>query len=313
MSVLLNLTYKSQYDPDAAASRNDCGPACLAMLVNALGVAATTDAVFHRTGATAEGYISMAQLMRAAESYKAPLEFRKGWGLAELRAMLDLVRPAIALVHYGAFSEVQPGVSTQNQFKGPHFVLVVGYDDQHLVVHDPLWTGSRRNEGAFKRWPNAVFLSAWSRCHEDCDAAGRCNPDQALLISVRPLNAAQRVSVPADLLRRLRAKAAFMGQPPPELSTPANLNSVIMALGAWGRRTVAHRVAPTDTLWRLAAAYYGDGPKLNVIQFFNGLSEADVIHDGQVLLIPEPTLSGAIPADRQPTGRTPAAPPPRPD
>ena len=55
MSVLLNITYKSQYDPDAAASRNDCGPACLAMLVNALGVTATTDAVFHRTGAPPEG------------------------------------------------------------------------------------------------------------------------------------------------------------------------------------------------------------------------------------------------------------------
>jgi hypothetical protein len=30
-----------------------------------------------------------------------------------------------------------------------------------------------------------------------------------------------------------------------------------------------------------------------------------VIHDGQVLLIPEPLLPGAIPPDRQPTGVTP--------
>ncbi len=309
MSVLLNLLYKSQYDPDAAASRNDCGPACLAMLVNALGVTATTDAVFHRTGATPEGYISNAQLMRAAESYQTPLEFRMGYGLVELRALLDLARPAIALVHYGAFSEVQPGVSTQSGFKGPHFVLVVGYDDQHIVVHDPLWTAPRRGEGAFRRWPNAVFLSAWSRCHEDCDASGRCNPDRVLLISVRPLNAGQRVSVPADVVRRLRAKAAFNGQPQPETPSPATLTAAVSALGQWGKRTVAHRVAPTDTLWRLAAAYYGDGAKLNVIQSFNGLSEADVIHDGQVLLIPEPLLSGAIPADRQPTGQTRAVPP----
>ena len=309
MSVLLNITYKSQYDADAAASRNDCGPACLAMLVNALGVTATTDTVFHRTGAAAEGYISMAQLMRAGESYQSPLEFRKDWGLAQLRAMLDLARPMIALVHYGAFVEVWPGVSTQNQFKGPHFVLVVGYDEQHVVVHDPLWTGARRSEGAFKRWPNTVFLSAWSRCHEDCDATGRCNPDQAMLISVKPLTAAQRVSVPADLVRRMRARAALLGQPQPALPTPATVTQAVLALGNWGKRTVAHRVAPTDTLWRLADAYYGDGHKLEVIRYFNGLSEADVIHDGQVLLIPEPSLSGAIREDRRPTGVAPTAPP----
>ncbi len=308
MSVLLNITYKSQYDPDAAASRNDCGPACLAMLVNALGVTATTDAVFHRTGATPEGYISMAQLMRAGESYQTPLEFRKGYGLSQLRALLDLARPAIALVHYGAFAEAQPGVSTQNQFKGPHFVLVVGYDDAHVVVHDPLWTGPRRSEGAFKRWPNAVWQAAWGRCHEDCDAQGRCNPDQALLISVRGLNAAQRVSVPADLVRRMRAKAALLGQPQPEPPTPVTMTTAVMALGAWGKRTVPHRVTPTDTLWRLAAAYYGDGRKLNVIQYFNGLGETDVIHNGQVLLIPEPSLPGVIPEDRRPVGGTPPQP-----
>ena len=66
VGALLDIPYKSQSDPDAAISRNDCGPACLAMLLNALGIPATTDAVFHRTGAAADGYVSMAQLMRAA-------------------------------------------------------------------------------------------------------------------------------------------------------------------------------------------------------------------------------------------------------
>ena len=67
------------------------------MLLNALGVAATTDAVFQRTGAAADGYVSMAQLMRVGESYGAPLEFRKNWTLGDLRARLDLARPVIAL------------------------------------------------------------------------------------------------------------------------------------------------------------------------------------------------------------------------
>jgi len=47
---------------------------------------------------------------------------------------------------------------------------------------------------------------------------------------------------------------------------------------------------------------------MSVIQTFNGLAETDVIHDGQVLLIPEPTLSGEIPEDRIPKGVMPASP-----
>ena len=187
MTALLRLTYKSQYDPDAALSRNDCGPVCLAMLLSGLGVAATTDDVFHRTGASPQDYVSMAQLLRAGDQYGAPLEFRAGCGLGELRGYLDQARPLIALVHYGAFSELAPGVSTQNRFTGPHFLLVVGYDAHSVVVHDPLWTGDRRAEGAFRRWPNAVWERAWHGCHADCDPQGNCNPDGAALISTRPM------------------------------------------------------------------------------------------------------------------------------
>jgi hypothetical protein len=195
----------------------------------------------------------MAQLMRAGESYGAPLEFRQGWGLTQLRAALDEARPAIALVHYGVFS-AQDG-RTQSRFAGPHFVLVVGYDDEAVAVHDPLWTGSRRHEGAHKRWPNAVWLDAWGQCHVDCDAQGRCNPDFAVLISVRPLSPDRRLPVPAEVLRRVRAKAAFEGQPEGTLAPPEQVQSDAQTLGNWGQRTLAHTVRPTDTLWHLAKAY----------------------------------------------------------
>lgn len=304
MGTLLNIAYKSQYDPDAAASRNDCGPACLAMIINALGAAATTDAVFRRTGAPPEGYVSMAQLMRVGESYGVPMEYRKGWALGELRAMLDLGRPLIALVHYAAFSELQPGISTQSPFKGPHFVLAVGYEDTSVIVHDPLWVGERRDQGAFKKWRNDIWLQAWGRSHEDCDMQGNCNPDYAALISVRAVSPSARTQVSAEVVRRIRAKAAFDGVLQPELNHPASLSSYLTALGNWGKRTTVRVVQPTDTLWRLAKAYYGDGNKMSVIQNFNGLTESDVIHNGQVLLIPEPTLAGLIPEERMPTGAT---------
>jgi LysM repeat protein len=306
MGTILDIAYKSQYDPDASASRNDCGPACLAMLINAFGITATTDAVFQRTGALPVDYVSAAQLMRVGESYGVPLEYRKGWGLGQLRGMLDLGRPMIALVHYAVFSELQPGVSTQSPFKGPHFVVVVGYDDGNVIVHDPLWTGDRRNEGAFRKWRNDIWQQAWGRAHEDCDAQGRCNPDYMVLISVRAISLSARTQVSAADIRRIRARVALTGLPQPDLAQPASLNAYLSTLGSWGERRVVHVVQPTDTLWRLAKAYYGDGNRMDVIRYFNGLSETDVIRNGQILQIPEPTLSGEIPEDRVPRGVTPA-------
>lgn len=304
MTVVLDIPYKSQCDPDASASRNDCGPACLAMILNGLGQPVTTDAVFRRTGAAPDGYVSSAQLLRVADSYRSPLEFRRNWGLMELHTMIDLNRPLIALVHYAAFSELQPGMSTQSSFKGPHYVLVVGYDDDHVIVHDPLWAGNRRDEGAYKVWPNAVWMHAWGRCHEDGDACGNYNPDFSALISVYQLPSRARARVPTSVIRCIRAKAALDGKPQPDLTRPATLNAYVTALGNWGQHVVVRRVEPTDTLWRLAKAYYGDGNRLNVIQYFNGLAETDVIQDGQLLLIPEPPLSGVIPENRQPAGKT---------
>ena len=35
--IIPSIPYKSQYDDDASDFRNDCGPACVAMVLNALG------------------------------------------------------------------------------------------------------------------------------------------------------------------------------------------------------------------------------------------------------------------------------------
>jgi hypothetical protein len=31
-------------------------------------------------------------------------------------------------------------------------------------------------------------MEAWGRCHEDCDAEGRCNPDFEVLVSTRAVS-----------------------------------------------------------------------------------------------------------------------------
>jgi hypothetical protein len=37
----------------------------------------------------------------------------------------------------------------------------VGFDADHVFVHDPLFRGSRRDHGAFFIWRNPRFLAGW--------------------------------------------------------------------------------------------------------------------------------------------------------
>lgn len=82
--IFPTIPYKSQFDTDASQFRNDCGPACLAMILNAFGTDATTNAVFRRSGADAENYVSVSQLMRAGESYGVPFRYFYGWNVKRL-------------------------------------------------------------------------------------------------------------------------------------------------------------------------------------------------------------------------------------
>ncbi|MBI3761547.1 MAG: LysM peptidoglycan-binding domain-containing protein [Chloroflexi bacterium] len=132
-------------------------------------------------------------------------------------------------------------------------------------------------------------MDAWGRAHEDRDASGNPNPDRAALVCTRLVGTTGQTALDPLLVRRIRAKAAWDGRPLPDLTHLTTVNSYALALGDWGRRTASHIVGPGDTLYNLAKVFYGDGSKYRVIALFNGLSDSDVIHDGDALLIPEPT------------------------
>lgn len=47
-----------------------------------------------------------------------------------------------------------------------------------------------------------------------------------------------------------------------------------------------HTVIKGDTLWGIAQKYYGDGNKYKDIAKANNISNPDIIHAGQKLIIP---------------------------
>ena len=116
----LKVAYKSQWDDDARGTKNDCGPACLAMILNYYGENVTTDEVFGRTGA-GSGLITIHQLQQAISSYGYSSKYIKGSSPDELKKLVSAGIPVVTLVHYGDLSSRQ-----DKNFEGGHFFLTVG-------------------------------------------------------------------------------------------------------------------------------------------------------------------------------------------
>lgn len=305
--VIPSIPYKSQYDPDANAFRNDCGPACLAMLLNAFGYAASTNVVYARTGARPNHYVSVAQLMRLALNYDVPFDYMARWSLPQLLEAVHKGKGIIALVHYGAWSQINPGISTQNTFQGPHFVVVVGADDEHIFVNDPLWKEMRRSQGFRKAWKHNQFMEAWTRSQEDGNTPCCGLVSQNSLPTAPYGNGAWTplvaFTLDTETVHRIQAWTYFHNAPQPNLNNPATINAYMTVMGGWGTRIAHHKVGPDDDLGTLALHYYGDSRKWRVILEFNGLTPNDPISDGQELLIPQP-LESPIEVPDKPGGGT---------
>ena len=140
-------------------SGNDCGPAALAMWLNGLGETLTVDDVSRAAG-KGQGYTSTAywDLTKAARQYRVTLSRKASLTPALLRAEIDRGTPVIVLVHYGSLPQ------RATAFTGGHWVLVVGYDDRHLIYHDPLFVDSR---GANISCTDADFARAMADCALD--------------------------------------------------------------------------------------------------------------------------------------------------
>lgn len=167
---ILNVPYKSQWDDDATATANDCGPASAAMILNFYNKNLSTDEVFYKTGA-GQGYVSFAQMMQAINQYGFRSEILTGQSIQKLKDLIDQGIPPIVLIHYGALSSRQ-----DKGFKGPHFVVLRGYRDDGYFVNDPDFWGNYRTDGDNHFYTKAEFEEAWSTCHLDG------NPDNSLIV-----------------------------------------------------------------------------------------------------------------------------------
>ena len=83
-------------------------------------------------------------------------------GMLELQTLVRQGFAVIVLVNYDKWAAI-----TKHSFRGAHFVVVTGFDDAHIFVHDPLFRGANRQKGAYFAWRYQRFLDGWGTAVEN--------------------------------------------------------------------------------------------------------------------------------------------------
>ncbi len=319
--VKLPVPYRSQWDRnDAGDHSTDCGPTCVAMIVNFRGVPMTPNGVYAHI-ATAKGpndFTSFTELILAARAVGVQLNWRKyneeGREVAfrNLRANLDAGNPAIALVKYHPWR--QP---LGNQFSGGHFVVVTGYDDQHVYLHDPLfglWVNPA-DKGAHYAMPNDLFAAGWGSASADgnWDYSVAYNGDVVDVAPPTPQPQPVPTPPPApppvvtpppppppppggkrmeDIDRRIRTLAAFRWATPPDPNNPDEMKLWLENIGDFALEYDEYVVRSGDSLSALAGRTYGEAHRWPAIKIYNQL-QRDGLWVGETVLIPRLGSSGA--------------------
>lgn len=169
---MLDVPYISQEDARAKWAGNDCGVACVWMLLQYdrqrrglpfLDV--TVDQMAKRIFTHSRQFAKIGELAMLAGLYGLKLLPTDGSIPARrltperIRAEIDAARPPICLIGYGKLSGRMNKI-----FAGGHYVVPVGYDadktGKYYLLNDPDFWGERRSEGKGWRVPAAEFEAA---------------------------------------------------------------------------------------------------------------------------------------------------------
>jgi hypothetical protein len=309
--VKLDIPYRSQWDSDAADHNADCGPTCLAMILNYRGVPITPDGVYEHIPDKGEfDFTSFSEMMSASSAENVPLMYRRyadqDEAFSNLRANVDTGNAMIALVNYAPWKPI-----TGNLFERGHFVVVTGYDDDHVYFHDPLFgLWKPREIGANLGFSNADFAAGWGGFAADenpnwaCTIAGveiapqpipqpQPKPSEPVLPPMpTPVAPTQPAKHMEDIERRIRALAAYRWAEAPDFDNEAELKLWLDNLGDWGLEYDEYVVKAGDTLAGVAGRFYGEQQRWHAIQIYNDLGR-EGLWLGETLLIPRHGQSNA--------------------
>jgi len=176
---VMNVPYTAQLGSGADAHFNDCGAACSAMLIEAYtGATIPVDVLFSECIPGGDVSLSAIQLMNVLQKHGVKTEWKAFLEEVGLYKILSAKKPFIALILYGVL--VNAGLVELKNFRGFHFVVVVGIDTDSVIINDPLYTSPAGKKVVI---PLAIFMQAWREAGADPQA----NPACGAIIPIAPL------------------------------------------------------------------------------------------------------------------------------
>jgi predicted double-glycine peptidase len=170
MTAFWNVPYTGQVGTGANEHGNDCGPACVSIVLKWAGITSPSiDDLFNEVQPSGDSYTSFGDLMRLLDRHGVDADYDASVTTKDLFWILASGVPVIALIYYGALETIRP-----NKFKGNHFVTVRGMDLDTVYINDPLNTPASGENIAV---PMAMFEWAWSTAI-DCS--------RAVIVPVKP-------------------------------------------------------------------------------------------------------------------------------
>ena len=303
----LQIPYRSQWDKDAKDHSSDCGPTSVAMLLNGKRVAITPDELYTYIGDRPK-FTYIPDLKNAAwGAGQLTLTYKRytnaNQALQGLRDNINNGHAFIALVKYKPWVKL-----TGNPFEYGHFLVVTGYDDTHVYVHDPLFgLWAQRAKGEYFRFSNKQFLEGWGGFHyTENENFGCLIPDysypflgeveeaETIFVEVKKEReeALNVIAVDGELRRRILSLAAYEGVAAPDLSDGETAVHWLNRLGDWGKQVEIHTVVHGNTYSGIAYRYYNDSLRWRAIQVYNHQPDARLFV-GQRLEIPLPAAAQA--------------------
>lgn len=146
----MTIPYRSQWDPDATLTRQDCGPACVAMVLQDEGQIVPINTITAELMGPGETGTTAFDLQSSLEKRGVPTEVWRGTS--------QPTSPAICLVKYSGFKRENV---QDKKFMGWHWLILLSIGPDKVVVHDPDWWDPRRDEGSNKVYSRAEWDAAF--------------------------------------------------------------------------------------------------------------------------------------------------------
>jgi hypothetical protein len=177
-TTLLDVPYVSQKSPGSNAHYNDCGAACMSMILKAYSLAKelTVDELYDLVNPTGDVGLSAGAIVVKLADLRLKTSWKVFASQGALFETLQMIKPVFALIHYGPL--VHNGYTEFKNFVKGHFVIIVGMDIAKIFIHDP-----DRDDGVtVTAVPIDIFWEAWGKCHLD-----EGNPDFCAIVPDIPI------------------------------------------------------------------------------------------------------------------------------